>query len=189
MTMSTSSKKAQTGAALVSALTMLLILTVMGVTGMQNATLDEQMSGNTRNRNLAFQATESGLRIAEQRLAAELTTLVFDCQSGLYRESDFDCDDTKDYENNIVTAWASDQWWKAMESIDVPPLQGQDDKWPNLYENPRYLVEAMDPMPDPGSSLQAGAAVADEDIYYRITTRGTGGTGSAVVVLQSIYKP
>lgn len=55
------------GAALVVSLVLLLILTVLGVTGMSNAALEMVMSGNRLYAEAAFQAAETGLR---RRLAA-----------------------------------------------------------------------------------------------------------------------
>jgi type IV pilus assembly protein PilX len=56
------------GAILVSALLMLLVLTVIGVSVMQITRMQERMAGNTRDLNLAFQGAEAALRDAEQFL-------------------------------------------------------------------------------------------------------------------------
>ena len=58
----------QRGAILVSALLMLLVLTVIGVSVMQITRMQERMAGNTRDLNLAFQGAEAALREAEQDL-------------------------------------------------------------------------------------------------------------------------
>lgn len=52
------------GAALVIALVMLLILTILGVTAMNTASLEERMAGNTQEQTHAFQAAESGVNSA-----------------------------------------------------------------------------------------------------------------------------
>ncbi|MCF6251350.1 MAG: PilX N-terminal domain-containing pilus assembly protein [Methylococcaceae bacterium] len=57
--------KKQAGVVLVVSLIMLLLLTLIGVSGMQSTGLEEKMAGNKRNRNLAFQAAEAALRHAE----------------------------------------------------------------------------------------------------------------------------
>lgn len=75
----------QNGAALIISLIFLLLMTLIGVTSMQTTTLEERMAGNTRDRNLALQAAEAGLRQGELWLetaanrntaetAADLTT-------------------------------------------------------------------------------------------------------------------
>ena len=54
----------QKGAALVTSLMILFVLTLVGVSAMQSSTLEEKMSGNLRNTNIAFQAAESCLTTA-----------------------------------------------------------------------------------------------------------------------------
>ena len=53
----------QRGAALVTSLMILFVLTLLGITSMQDTTLEEKMAGNMRNANIAFQKTESCLSI------------------------------------------------------------------------------------------------------------------------------
>lgn len=55
----------QSGAALIISLIFLLLMTLIGVTSMQTTTLQERMAGNARDRNLALQSAEAGLRQAE----------------------------------------------------------------------------------------------------------------------------
>lgn len=56
----------QSGVVLAISLIMLLLLTLIGITGLQTTSLEEKMASNSKNRNLAFQAAESALRHAEQ---------------------------------------------------------------------------------------------------------------------------
>ena len=60
------SSKKQAGVVLVVSLIMLMLLTLIGVSGMQSTGIEEKMAGNMRDRNLAFQAAEAALRHAEQ---------------------------------------------------------------------------------------------------------------------------
>lgn len=54
----------QRGTALIMSLVILMILTILGVTAMSTASLEEKMSGNTQETNKAFEAAESGLNDA-----------------------------------------------------------------------------------------------------------------------------
>lgn len=54
----------QRGAALVVALILLLVMTLLGVSGMNTATLELTMAGNAQNQQDAFQAAETGIDIA-----------------------------------------------------------------------------------------------------------------------------
>lgn len=56
---------AHKGSALIIALIMLLLLTILGIQGMRTNVLQERMAGNVRERNLAFQASEAALRAGE----------------------------------------------------------------------------------------------------------------------------
>lgn len=60
---------AERGAALIVGLVFLLVMTLIGVTAMQSTTLQERMAGNTRDRHLAFQASEAALREGERWLS------------------------------------------------------------------------------------------------------------------------
>ena len=54
----------QSGAALFVSLIMLLVLTVIGVTAMRSAVLEEKMAANTMNYNATFHAAESAIENA-----------------------------------------------------------------------------------------------------------------------------
>jgi type IV pilus assembly protein PilX len=56
------------GIALVTALMFLLALTILGIASIKNATLQEHMAGNFRDRNLAKEAAEIALRHAEMEV-------------------------------------------------------------------------------------------------------------------------
>lgn len=60
----------QRGMALIVCLIMLLLLTMVGVSSMQNATLQEKMAGSVKFRNESFQAAELALRVGENAVAA-----------------------------------------------------------------------------------------------------------------------
>jgi len=56
---------------LVVSLVFLLLLTLIGISSMQNATLQEKMAGSVRFRNESFQTAEAALRLGENRVAAK----------------------------------------------------------------------------------------------------------------------
>jgi type IV pilus assembly protein PilX len=59
-----SSRHGQTGATLIVGLVLLLVLTVVGVSGMNTATMEITMAGNTQFQQDAFQAAEDAIDIA-----------------------------------------------------------------------------------------------------------------------------
>lgn len=65
----------QQGMVLLVALVMLLLITMIGISSMQNATLQEKMAGSVQTRNATFQAAEAALRVGENAVAATGYTL------------------------------------------------------------------------------------------------------------------
>ncbi|MHC8288858.1 pilus assembly PilX family protein [Pseudomonas sp. XS1P51] len=66
------SSHAQRGMALLVSLVFLLLLTLIGLSSMQSATLQEKMAGSVSLRNQSFQSAEAALRVGES--AVELKT-------------------------------------------------------------------------------------------------------------------
>lgn len=62
------SKARQSGSALIISLIILLLVTILGVSSMQSTTMQERMTGNTRQSHLSFHAAEAGLRTIESLL-------------------------------------------------------------------------------------------------------------------------
>ena len=67
-------KSSQTGAALIVALIMLLISTMIGMASIRSTTLSERMTANMYDRSLAYQAAEAALRAGEAALEAGTVT-------------------------------------------------------------------------------------------------------------------
>jgi type IV pilus assembly protein PilX len=63
--MSISPAASQRGMALLVSLVFLLLLTLIGISSMQNATLQEKMAGSVSLRNQSFQTAEAALRVGE----------------------------------------------------------------------------------------------------------------------------
>ncbi|WP_439857847.1 pilus assembly PilX family protein [Pseudomonas syringae] len=60
----------QRGMVLLVSLVFLLLLTLLGISSMQNATLQEKMAGSVVVRNVSFQAAEAQLRLGESSIMA-----------------------------------------------------------------------------------------------------------------------
>lgn len=65
----------QRGMALLVSLVFLLLLTLIGISSMQNATLQEKMAGSVTLRNQSFQAAEAALRVGESAVQLETYSL------------------------------------------------------------------------------------------------------------------
>ncbi|MGH8333877.1 MAG: pilus assembly PilX family protein [Pseudomonas sp.] len=66
---------AQRGMALLISLVFLLLLTLIGLSSMQNATLQEKMAASVTLRNQSFQGAESALRVGESAVQLETYSL------------------------------------------------------------------------------------------------------------------
>jgi type IV pilus assembly protein PilX len=106
---------------LVMALVFLTILVLAGSSATLNTDLQERMAGNTRNRDLAFQAAEAALRATESTLCASAGTLA------LYDAT----------HSNDATYWGSFDW---VNNGTQGPVLNQ------VATAPRYVVEKMDPI-------------------------------------------
>ena len=167
------------------ALLMLFVLTLIGVSSINTTTLEEKMSGNTRNRHLAFQSAESAIRDAEKFIEAAIlipaTQFADDGgTNGLYTLG-----------NGPSSADAvNPDWWTANSKTAYSKTKQ------GVYSQPQYVVEHL------GSVKQS--EVTDVNIFgggsgggggggqgtietFRITARGTGATDNAVVVIQTHY--
>jgi type IV pilus assembly protein PilX len=65
MSFSVRTFRGQRGMALLVSLVFLLLLTLIGLSSMQNATLQEKMAGSVSLRNQSFQSAEAALRVGE----------------------------------------------------------------------------------------------------------------------------
>lgn len=163
----------QHGAVLITSIILLLIMTLIGLTGMQVTTLEEKMAGNMRDRNLAFQSAESALRAAETVLSqATLPTFYNDGTNGLYTQSS-----TASILSNLTDSAS----WAAANKVTYTGAN-----LANIAASPEYIIQQLPSVDGGGSSLD-GSAFSTTD-FFQITARGTGGTTSAVVVVQSVYR-
>lgn len=164
----------QAGAALVVALVMLLVLTLLGATTARLTLLEERMTGNTQDFNVAFQAAEAALRDGEALLRQPILP-DFDGAGGLYQPAEPD----------------EPPLWIAVDfdnGGDVIFYDGLNDA-PGSVAQARasYFVEELPRVPTAGESLAADAPV-DEAAFFRVTARGVGAAGNAAVTLQTTYK-
>lgn len=159
----------QHGMALVTSLVFLVIMTIIGVTVVQNNTVQERMAGNTRDLGLAFEAAEAALREAQRQIEDGTAT--------------------------VITAvdppeQASDPafWRNYFENNTAQTLTTTLD---NVSAQPRYVIERSDiSISEPGTG---GGTIVDasqdsvdrEATLFQVTAIGTGATETATVILQT----
>lgn len=166
----------QRGVTLLMALIFLMVLTLLGVTAAQMMGQEERMAGNSRNRDMAFQAAEAALNAAEKNVATfpaifPAATIETPGSGGEYTfslclpnsQAFWNGGSAKDCKKVVKTGF---DWYAADATQTITGV-------PNVSEQPKYIVEKM---PDSGGAKQ-----------YRVTARGVGGDPNAVVILQAIF--
>ena len=198
------SRKSQSGVVLVISLIMLILLTIIGVSGLQNAGLEEKMAGNMRDKNLAFQAAESALRDAEADIynAAKnplprisgVSDFTNDCgastpntaDDGLcysFPAADYVGANVAPLSTNQPPTWPTTNMMKAAPSVPYGMFTGAKPIDPDrLSAQPRYIIQALIGM---GRFCNSRTG----KYCYRITVRAQGANPNTVVWMQSIYIP
>ena len=165
----------QAGVVMVIALVALLLLSLIGTTAMKSSTLQEKISGNMRDQDLAFQAAEAGLRNAEEFIESITTLAQFNNTAGLYQTGA-----TPD----VYNAWPT----TARSYADA--------NFGNLgYVStaPEYIIEirgTVEESINTSLNLSGGYGVSSGtgDIFiFKIHARGTGQTDNSQVILRSNY--
>lgn len=175
--------KKQSGAVLVMALLMLFVLTLIGVSSMNTTSMEEKMSGNTRNRQLAFQAAETAVRDAERYITNNINnpTAQFTASGtgGLYTLG-----------NGPSSSEAVDKNWWANTTNPRLTYAGTTQ---DIKSAPQYTIEYLgETQQSEASSVnlfggEQGSGGQGSIQTFRITVRGTGLTNNSVVVIQSHF--
>jgi type IV pilus assembly protein PilX len=174
--------KEQQGAALIVSLLMLTVLTLLSISAMNSAALQERMSGHLRDSQLAFESADAALRDSEQWLDAQAeptppcNSVSTDCP--LFESSALDTLDGA--AGQPWWATGGDNWWQQYGHDFI--ATGQDLE--QTAADPRAIIEQLERVPD---SLVIGVAPQSSRIYYRITARGVGGSPWAQTVVQSTF--
>jgi type IV pilus assembly protein PilX len=168
----------QRGASLLIVLLMLVVVMLFGVSAAQLTLMNEKSSRNDRDRHIAFQAAEAGLRDAERDIAGgRVAPKFFPDQAGA-------CHDIGAH-SGLCLATANAAPWRLIDfSAPSPSVhygQFTGVSFPHgvaslPVQAPRYLIELL--------SLVA----ADRQVVmrYRVTAVGFGPRQSTQVMLQTV---
>jgi type IV pilus assembly protein PilX len=182
------STKQQRGAVLVVSLLLLLVMTVLALGASQTTRLQERMSANMRDRDLAFESSEAGLRNGERIIDSQVVA-PSPCTSGRCQV----------YDRGILpasmafqtTTWWTDNAWSYIANETFSTTQGTAASGGLISGSgmarvdPQFVVEEIEEVPDSLSVPPTGPPPSR--IYYRVTSAAEGGTNQALVVLQSTF--
>ncbi|MDE2346314.1 MAG: hypothetical protein KGL13_07580, partial [Gammaproteobacteria bacterium] len=150
-TFPTPSASKQTGFVLIVALILLLVLTVLGLAAAQSTSLQERMAGNARDRDLAFQAAEAGLRAAGSCL-----------NSGIAICNNFTANANGTYtfnpyspvppSTNLTPLWNVPNFWHNPANVlSYQAITGLS--LPDVAAQPEIIIEQMPAVAAPGSNI------------------------------------
>ena len=167
------------GTALVFALVMLLLLTILGITAITTSSLQEKMAGNMRDQYMAQQAGESILRDGQAWVFNQQTRPTPTCPpaaTATGRIWDSSCLPTS--ASSPTASWwltADDTWWTANGYTSTVATN-------YVLQEPRYVVERIQQVPlDPSSGKKIYR------YYYRTTGWSVGASDYSRGILQDIF--
>ncbi|MDN3639511.1 pilus assembly protein [Simiduia curdlanivorans] len=166
--------KNESGVVMVIGLVLLLLMTILGLAAVRGSGMQELMAGNYRDRQLAFQAAEAGLRQAEDQLSGQVLP-AFDGSTAGYVQAFND--------------GARAQYWNTYNWATGSPTPTTS--MANISAQPRFAVEEVGVVEasESGGAIDYASTLNSElNILYRVTSRAQGMTDGAVVLLQSTYK-
>lgn len=172
-------KDREHGFSLVMGLLFVVVIGVLAMAALSSTTVQEKIVGNSRDRNLAFQAAEAALRDAERDIDANITTAtVFSptCANGLCTYA------TSGIPQHLAIDWTDSSVTRTYGAFTgAPPLAG-------VTQQPRYIIERLPPLAAAvGESAALGIRPAANRSGYRITALGFGARNETRVMLQSTY--
>jgi type IV pilus assembly protein PilX len=160
----------QYGATLAITLILLFLVTLLGVSAMQVTHMQEKMSSNLQDKELSFNAAETGLAAGEVWILGQTRqpSVQATCSS-------FPCVQETFQNLNFTTQTSS--WWQQNAAAYSSPLD-------NIATSPRYVVEFLQFIPD-SPVVGSSSAKSTGTFYYQITSRGTGTSNNSVSIIQS----
>jgi type IV pilus assembly protein PilX len=173
----------QRGVVLLVGLIMVLLITIVSLAAIRGTGLQENMAGNMRDRNIAFQAAESSLREGEFILSPLNTKGMpdFACTPGAGA-----CQDLSVIPAESVNYLSKEKWELASKES---ALEIKD-----VADKPSYLIEELEvdvgaSAAAEGSAIDVGGLMTTGDaVPYRVTARGFGLSQDAEAIVQSAYK-
>lgn len=178
----------QRGIALVVALVLLVIITLVGLAAVRGTIMQQHMAANHFDRQVAFQSAEAAMRAATARVVANPGDVARNCQAGGVVCQGNPFDDPNLDASKIIT-------------VATGTGAGQFDAGGLAASQPQYVIENMGNWYDPSTSTGYGQSANAHNygaqgtsttaVYYRVTARNGDPVlvgERAVVVLQAMIK-
>lgn len=171
------------GSVLVISLLVLLVLTILGVTALDTTVMEERMSANTRQRNLAHQAAETALKDAEQWLTNTAGNIVTQSHISKF-DGNIELYDSTLTSNSLGWDVNDAGNWGTGNSQAVTTLSSFPSDTSVIPGAPRYIIEYVGRIGDPPLNF------TDPDLRefaFRVVAIGWGQDKTTKVVLSSTF--
>lgn len=184
----------QHGSVLLVTMVMLVVMTLVGLAGIEVTGLEEKMVLNMRDRQAALEAAEVALKQAEEYVCQDLTDGSIkgkgsgDGQGGYYDVRVPDGCNTDDKNQGIPVG---EKDWEASCKVDGASVLSVQQKkaYQRLVETPTFIVEKLwEDNPDKSSETGKAVRTGGMSVYHRITIRAKGLTANTEVRLQTVFK-
>ena len=173
----------QRGITLIVGVIFLAMLMLITVIGFRNTTLSERMTGNAFDRTTSFQSAENAAKEAEE--ASKTFALDKVSGDGYYSTALPNGGNTDFWTQGAGATIASTacenqtnehfSWTSCSKSVDNEYQFETNANEAQNAQPAQYVIELLPPAKD------------STDLTYRVTTRSTGGSGDAEVILQMIH--
>ncbi len=188
----------QRGAVLLTSLLMLIIFTIIGLSGIQTTIIEEKMANNYRDRELAFQSAESALAFGESKVEAYFKenaygtsgddavlwknyllkdTTIHNCKSKQDGNLEGTCG-PYEKDSGIITEFdpfAADAWNNAPAISGTNTTLTIRSSGSTSLQAPKYIIKLVRKDDSSGSYI------------FNIFAKGWGSDTNAVVILRSTY--
>jgi type IV pilus assembly protein PilX len=162
-----------TGAVLIIALIMLLVMTLIGISMSRAQRIEERMAQNDENHKVAVESAEAALRMAELGLL-----------DGTYSDFAVNATGLYHFDPAVGNVYPDIDWSDegATLSYSGPEV--------GAAQPPTFIIEQLPPVAAPGESVsECGYGCSSLPVeVFRVTSRSVGGDQTATAELQSIFR-
>lgn len=191
-------KTTQSGASLIVALIMLLLLTIVGMSAMQGSVIEEKMAGNMRDGHQAFHSAEIALDYAEKWIHGQLnepdksafpcptgqTCEVFDSYNYTYTAGTSPTDKVTSSTTTGVSDWQNNSITYANNALTGTNPRAAT-TIAGVSTQPRMLIEYDDFKRD--SFISGTTAPVTGDTHYRTTVQAAGAGNNSEAIVQTVF--
>jgi type IV pilus assembly protein PilX len=184
---------AQRGAVLIVGLVILLVITMLGITGQQHTVLQERMAGNMRQNDMALQAAEAALQVGlayvEEQNPIDATGTNFvstSCTVADTETASADSDDPCTRMGSVLADWEDKVPGEVSRGSSYADVAAKTEAGfggaiPGVIAQPRVYIEIRSIRSEDAEAAAKGVGTH----FYTVSAVGFGANDNARVILQS----